>query len=164
MEKKEKTEKAEKAAKKKSIGYYLLIPAVLLGAAGLTAYVKSGVTEFTPSLSTEVIAAYAAGIGLCLFSLGREWKAVKFCAYLAFLYAFLQSICVQATYVANVIVSIDGNSFSAGFLTMAVCSLLAVITAFASTCMQRKVLVCASGKKAQDEDKTMEKKTEKEKA
>lgn len=140
-------EKKEKTTAKKGIGYYLVIPAVLLGAAGLMAYIKSGVTEFTPSLSKEVIAAYAVGIGLCLFSLACEWKTVKFCGYLAFLYAFLQSICVQATYVANVIVSIDGNSFSAGFLMMAVCSLFAVIAAAASACLQKKIPADTSGKK-----------------
>ena len=119
--------------KKVTLERILLALAAILGAVGLFAYRACGVTEFTPTLSADVQAAYCIGIALCLFSLFFSRKPVKFFGYLALLYAFIQSIAVQATYVTNVFVSIDGNSFSFGFLLMAAVSLLAVIAALAAT-------------------------------
>lgn len=115
----------------------LLLLAAVLSAAGMAAYMKSGVTEFTPELSCEALTAYGIGILLCVFSLFREFKVLKFIGYLALFYACLESICVQATYIANVVVSIDGNTFSKGFLATAICSLLGAILALLSVLFQR---------------------------
>ena len=108
--------------------------AILCGAVGLYGYTVCGVNpQFDLKLAPDVLWAYGIGIALCLVSLFYSRKPLKFFGYLALLYAFVQSIAVQATYVTNVFVSIDGNSFSTDFLLMAICSLLAVILALAGT-------------------------------
>ncbi len=112
---------------------FMLI-ALALGVVGLLAYIRSGVTEFTPSLSREALIGFGIGVGLSFISLFLNWKALRFCAYLALLYALLKSVSVQATYIVNVFVSIDGNSFSPGFLLTAVGTLLAAVAALIAAC------------------------------
>ena len=119
--------------KKVTLERCLLLLAAVLAVVGLFAYRACGVTEFTPTLSTDVQAAYCIGAAICLISLFFSRKPIKFFGFLALLYALVQGIAVQATYVTNVLVSIDGNSFSAAFLLMAIASLLAVIAALAAT-------------------------------
>ena len=111
-----------------------MIAAFVLGAVGLIAYIKSGVTEFTPTLSNAALIGFGAGIVLSLVSLFLNWKALRFIAYLALLYALLKSVSVQATYIVNVFVSIDGNSFTAGFLLTAIATLLAAVAALIAAC------------------------------
>ena len=123
---------------RRSAGYWLLLPAIGFGAVGMAAYMKYGITEFTPSLSKSAVVAFALGIILCAFSLVKEYKVVKFLGYLALLYAWIESLCVQATYIANVFVSIDGNSFSAGFLTTVICSLIGAIAALLSVILDKR--------------------------
>ena len=117
----------------------MLALAALCGAVGLYAYTICGVNpQFDLKLGADILAAYGIGIVLCLVSLFFSRKPVKFFGFLALLYAFVQSIAVQATYVTNVFVSIDGNSFSPEFLTMAIASLLAVTAALAATILSAK--------------------------
>ncbi len=112
----------------------LMIIALVLGVVGLLAYIKSGVTEFTPTLSRAALIGFGVGIGLSFISLFLNWKALRFCAYLALLYALLKSVSVQATYIVNVFVSIDGNSFSLGFLLTASATLIAAVIALIAAC------------------------------
>lgn len=123
---------------RRSTGYWLLLPAIGFGAVGMAAYMKYGVTEFTPELSQSAVIAFGLGILLCVFSLIKEYKVVKFLGYLAFLYAWIESLCAQATYIANVFVSIDGNSFSVGFLATVICSLLGAVAALFSVILDKK--------------------------
>ena len=119
--------------KKVTLERCLLSMAAVFAVIGLFAYRACGIPEFTPTLSTDVQAAYCIGAAICLVSLFFSRKPVKFFGFLALLYALAQGIAVQATYVVNVLVSIDGNSFSSSFLLMAIASLIAVIAALAAT-------------------------------
>lgn len=117
----------------RGLGDILCLPAILCGLAAFILYRKNGVSEFAPELSTQAIGWLIAGIAICAASLLIRVKAVRFIAYLAILYAFMGFINSQVTYIANVFVSIDGNTFSAGFLATAVCWILsAVITLIAA--------------------------------
>lgn len=122
---------------RRSTGYWMLLPAIGFGAVGMAAYMKYGITEFTPALSKSAVAAFVLGILFCAFSLVREYKVIKFLGYLAFLYAWIESLCAQATYIANVFVSIDGNSFSPGFLVTVICSLLGAVAALLSVILDK---------------------------
>ena len=117
-------------------GRSLLIPAIACAVAGLAAYAQSGITEFTTSLAADAIAGYGIGIVLCVIGLFWNTKAVKCLGYVALLYGALKAIAVQGTYIVNVLVSIDGTSFSTGFIVTAAASLAAVILALLATVLR----------------------------
>lgn len=116
----------------------MLVLAAAFGIAGLMAYRSCGITEFTPKLYSDVQQAYIIGAVICIVSVFFSRKPVKFFGYLALLYAFVRAIAVQATYVTNVLVSIDGNSFSTIFIVMAAASLLSVAAALTATILTAK--------------------------
>lgn len=122
---------------KRGAGYYLALPALVLGILAYALYAKNGITEFNPALSQKAIIAAFVGAGLCAVSLVYERKPVKYLAYLAYLYAFMAFLNSQITYIANVFVSIDGSTFSAGFLLTAISFLLAAITALVSAALTK---------------------------
>ena len=62
-------------------------------------------------------------------------KPVRYVAYLVELYAFLMFVFSQVTYIANVLVSIDGNTFTAGFILTAVFFVAAAILTLVSACL-----------------------------
>ena len=113
----------------KGIGYYLLVPAIACGIAAVLMYRKTGITQFNPELSTAAIVCGWVAVGLCVFSLVLELKPVKYAAYLLFLFAFLAYVKSQITYIANVFVSIDGNTFTGGFIATVVLFLVATVLA-----------------------------------
>ena len=119
-------------------GYYLALPALALGVLAYVFYAKHGITEFNPALSQKAIAAVLAGAALCLVSLFFERKPIKYLAYLAYLYAFMAFLNSQITYIVNVFVSIDGSTFSAGFLLTAVSFLLAMLLALVAAILTKR--------------------------
>lgn len=121
----------------RTLGFFVTVPAILFAVAGLLAYRAYGMTEFTPTLSVEAQAGYIAGIVLCAASLVLEYRPVRFFGYLALLYACLTAVAVQATYIVNVFVSIDGNTFSDGFIMTVAFSVLAWVTALAATVLTK---------------------------
>ena len=121
----------------RTLGFFVTIPAIIFAVAGLLAYRTYGMTEFSPTLSVEAQAGFAAGIVLCTASLVLEYRPVRFFGYLALLYACLTAVAVQATYIVNVFVSIDGNTFSDGFIMTVVFSVLAWVTALAATVLTK---------------------------
>ena len=118
-------------------GYYLALPALALGVLAYVFYAKNGITEFNPSLSQKAIIAVFVGAGLCAVSLVYEWKPIKYLAYLAYLYAFMAFLNSQITYIVNVFVSIDGSTFSTGFLLTAASFVLAMILALVSAILTK---------------------------
>ena len=118
-------------------GYFLALPALLLGVLAYVLYAKNGITEFNPTLSQKAIIAVFVGAGLCAVSLVFAYKPVKYLAYLAYLYAFLAFLNSQITYIVNVFVSIDGSTFSAGFLLTAASFLLAMLLALVSAILTK---------------------------
>ena len=121
----------------RTLGFFVTVPAIVFAVAGLLAYRAYGATEFSPTLSVEAQAGFVAGIVLCAVSLVLEYRPVRFFGYLALLYACLTCMAVQATYIVNVFVSIDGNTFSDGFILTAVLSVLAWVTALAATVLTK---------------------------
>ena len=121
----------------RGVGYYLALPALVFGVLAYVLYAKNGITEFNPSLSQKAIIAVFVGAALCLVSLFFECKPVKYLAYLAYLYAFMAFLNSQITYIVNVFVSIDGSTFSAGFILTAVSFLLAMLLALVAAILTK---------------------------
>lgn len=119
-------------------GFYATVPAIVFAVAGLLAYRAYGITEFSPALSDEAQLGFAAGICLCAVSLVLEYRPVRFFGYLALLYACLTCMTAQATYIVNIFVSIDGTTFSGGFLLTAACSMLAWIAALVAAVLTKQ--------------------------
>ena len=88
----------------------------------------SGVGDMT-MVGVGVSVGGLVGVGLSVIGIVTNWKPVKVLSYLAFFYAFFGFINSQATYVANIFVSIDGTTFSTGFILTAVAFVLAILTA-----------------------------------
>lgn len=114
--------------KSKKAGYYLMIPALVLAVLAFIFYRSSLDTKFG-SLSVSAEITFVIGIVLCALSLVLDYREIKFAAAAVLLYACLDSISSQANYITNVLVSIDGNSFSTGFICASVFSLAAWILA-----------------------------------
>ena len=122
----------------RTIGFYVTIPAIIFGVVGLMCYKTYGVTEFSPKLSVEALGGLTAGIVLCAASLALDFKPVRFFGYLALLYGCLNTVTAQITYIVNIFVSIDGTTFSQGFILTVVFSALAWITALVAAILTRQ--------------------------
>ena len=105
-----------------------MLPALVFAVLALIFYLNSVDTKFgSVSMSAEI--TFIIGIVLCALSLFLDFREIKFAACAVLLYACLDSISSQANYITNVLVSIDGNSFSTGFICAGIFSLLAWILA-----------------------------------
>lgn len=109
--------------KSRKIGYYFTLPAFVFAILGLTFYQKGYNLQFGV-ISKEAVAVYIAGIIVCAVAFFADFKEIKFISLCLLFYAFLISLTSQANYITNVLVSIDGNSFTADFLCGAVFGLL----------------------------------------
>lgn len=117
----------QKFFQKKGVGFYLAIPAFVFALLALIYYNKTGVTEFNPTLSKSAIACLWISMGLTLVSLALDFKPVRYLAYLVCLYGFFGYIASQATFIVNVFVAIDGNTFGSGFIATVVFFVLAFV-------------------------------------
>ena len=90
--------------KTRGVGYYLTIPGLVLGIVALIMYNQTGVTSFSPALNQNAIICLSVGISLCAL----------------YLYS-------QVTYITNVFVAIDGNTFTADFIVTFVSFILAFV-------------------------------------
>ena len=115
--------------KNRGASLWLALIAILLGAAAYFLYAKYGITEFSPALNKSAVIAVWVGVGLSVIGIVTNWKPVKVLSYLAFFHAFFGFINSQATYVANIFVSIDGTTFSLGFILTAAAFFLAIVVA-----------------------------------
>ena len=130
-------EKVKNYFSTRTIGFYVMIPAILFAVAGLLAYRAYGITEFSPELSNEAQLGFAVGIALGVVSLALEYRPLRFFGYLALLYGCLTCMTAQATYIVNIFVSIDGTTFSDGFIMTAAFSVLAWVTALVATILTK---------------------------
>ena len=121
----------------RTLGFFVTVPAIAFAVAALLAYRAYGVTEFSPTLSNEAQIGFVAGIVLCAVSLVLEYRPVRFFGYLSLLYACLTCVTVQVTYIVNIFVSIDGNTFSDGFIMTVAFSVLAWLTALVATVLTK---------------------------
>ena len=121
--------------KARGIGTYVTLLAVIFTVAAALSYQENGVTEFSPSLDAAVVTACGVAAALFLLSLILNVKPIRYAGYLAALYAFMKYIATQVTYLANVLVSIDGTTISGGmkktlffFAAAILCGLIGAIT------------------------------------
>ena len=108
-----------------------------LSAAMFVTYIVSGRTTFTPALSTKVLYLSAGSMVLAALLMVFPVKMGKYALYLLDLLAWLEMLVYQASYISNVVVGIDGNLFSIGFLATVFCGLAAWITALIAAVRQK---------------------------
>ena len=121
--------------RERSLGFYIAFPAMAIALVTIFLYKKIGVTVFSPTLNKETILFLILGISCVAVSLVMSFipcryvkmftKLVHFAAYLMCLYAFLMFVYSQINFIANVLVAIDGNSFSGEFILTMVFYILA---------------------------------------
>ena len=126
--------------KSKKAGYYLMIPALVLSVLAFIFYKNSVDTKFG-SVSQAAVTTFIIGIVLCALSLILDYREIKFAACAVLFYACLDSISSQANYITNVVVSIDGNSFSTGFICASIFSVLTWIIALIASKMTADRLI-----------------------
>ena len=133
----------------KGVGYYVTLVALVTAIISLVLYNNNGITKFNAKLNTTAIVCLWIAIALLACSMVFEFKQVKYCAYFACLFGFFGFIQSQATYIANVFVAIDGNSFSGGFIATTVFFVLAVVFSLLSAVLKNWK---PWGKKTSEED------------
>ena len=116
-------------------GFYCMAAALVLAGAGSLCYVHGVDTRFG-SVSDTVILLFMAGFILCGLALISDLRELRFAAAAVLLWAALEAITSQVNYITNVLVGIDGNSFSALFLGGCILPVLAMIAALAAAIMQ----------------------------
>ena len=109
-------------------GFYCIIAALLLAGAGSLCYVNGVDTRFGAVSDTAVL-AFMAGFILCGLALISDLRELRFAAAAVLLWAGLAAITSQVNYITNVLVGIDGNSFTGLFLGGCILPILAFIAA-----------------------------------
>ncbi len=116
---------------------HLAVTALVLTVVMLVSYCLTGRSTFTPVLSAKVLVMLGGCILLdAVFSL-LEVKLGKFAMYLLGLWTWLEFLLSQLSYISNVLVGIDGNQLSIGFLLTTISGLLAWIAALLSAVRQK---------------------------
>ncbi|MGN0754951.1 MAG: hypothetical protein ACI4ME_10890 [Aristaeellaceae bacterium] len=136
---------------KRSIPFALMLVAAACTAAMLVTYALTGVNTFTPVLSEKVMALESVCAVLCVLLALFEIKNAKYGLYLISLWAWLEYLFYNASYMSNVVVGIDGNQFSVGFLLTVIFGLLAWGCTLFSAILQKQELgwhMAAEGKEA----------------
>lgn len=118
-------DKIKKFILTRGLGYFFSVPALLFAILGMVYYCDNGVTMFNVDLSTASVVAFALGIAVCVIGFIIDFKPIKFLSSLFLLFAFADCISYQGNYIVNVLVGIDGNSFTSEFILTAVFSGLA---------------------------------------
>ena len=125
------------ASGKRGLSFAFLAASLLCSIATLGAYLRFGSTSFTPVLSGAVIGLLGACAALSALLCVFEIKIGKYMLYLLGLLAWLKLLVYNAAYISNVLVGIDGNRFTPGFLLAAGAGLLAWALALASAILQK---------------------------
>ncbi|MGN0793595.1 MAG: hypothetical protein ACI4MG_03875 [Aristaeellaceae bacterium] len=136
---------------RRNITFVLMLLAAAFAIAMLTAYRLTGVNTFTPTLSTKVIVMESVCGALCLLLAFFEIKNAKYALYLISLWAWLEYLFYNASYMSNVMVGIDGNQFSPGFLLTTAFGLLSWVCTLSSAILQKQELgwhITPDGKEA----------------
>lgn len=113
----------------KGLSDIFLLIALITTIAGLIGYVLTGITIFQTKLYNSVIVSLSVLLVLEILFLVFNSKMGKYACFVLSIYSLISYIGSQATYLANILVSIDGSTFSAGFIL----TILALILTFATT-------------------------------
>ena len=125
------------ASGKRGVSFYLLIASLVFTLVMLISYSRTGTNTFTPVLSQKVISRIWVCVALSALLAVWEIKNGKYILYLLSFWTWLEFLVYNASYISNVMVGIDGNLFSIGFLLTAVSGLLAWGLALASAILQK---------------------------
>lgn len=135
----------KETSKKRGLSFYFTVASFVFCAAMLFAYKLTGITTFTAELSEKVIAILCVCLTLsALFSV-FEIKSGKYILYLFCLWGWLEYLVSEASYISNVFVSIDGNSFSPSFILTVIFGLFGWVTALISAIAQKREIGSAKG-------------------
>ena len=122
---------------KRRLPFIFAIAAEAFLIAAFILYIAAGKNTFTPVLSSKVITmmwiSMILGMILCVF----EIKILKHALFLLTFWTWLEYIFDQMSYISNVLVGIDGNSFHIGFIGTILCGLMAWVCALLSANMQK---------------------------
>ncbi|MGN1021385.1 MAG: hypothetical protein ACI4O7_13560 [Aristaeellaceae bacterium] len=127
-----------RVTEKRGVSFWFLIASLACSLTMLAAYTQTGTNTFTPVLSGKVLAMMKACIALGAAMAVVEIKNGKYLLYLLFFWTWLEFLVYNASYIANVLVGIDGNLFSAGFLLTAGAGLLGWALTLVSAIVQKR--------------------------
>lgn len=130
-------------------GFYITSAALVCQILSIIFYAVFGVSEYNPDLLVVPFVMSGLVIMIDIASLILGWKLMKQISFLLSLYALIAYFGSQVNYIANVLVSIDGSTFSVSFVFTALFFLLAGVGHFVSVFFD--TLVLENGFKILDE-------------
>ena len=122
---------------RRDASFFLSALSLAMTVAMLIAYALTGTSTFTPVLSGKVLTLLGVWTALGAVFTAFEVKLGKYAMYLLGLWTWLEFLFYQASYISNVLVGIDGNQFSTGFLLAAAFGLLGWGCALLSAILQK---------------------------
>lgn len=102
--------------KKQSLSFYFLIGSILSLILQIIFYATSGINRFAVSYNSLVFIMSSIAIALGVVSIIFKHILIEEVMFLFTLYSFIAFIGSQANYLANLLVSIDDSTISAGFV------------------------------------------------
>ncbi|MGN0815031.1 MAG: hypothetical protein ACI4MH_07355 [Candidatus Coproplasma sp.] len=130
--------------KRRGLSFVFTISAAVFIIATLITYSATGITSFTPVLSSKVITIFSVALALIVLFALFEIKVGKYAAYLVCFWAWLEYVISEMPYISNVLVAIDGNSFSASFIVTVILGMLSWICILVAAIVQRGEIGSAS--------------------
>lgn len=110
----------------KSVHFYLMLGAFACTLIGLVFYLSiDGTSAYLKEISDTAVALYVLGFVLTLAVLFAPFKIAYILVFCITLCAPLVYLTSQASFIVNVFVAIDGQSFSAAFILAALFPLIA---------------------------------------
>lgn len=123
---------------KRGLSFLFSVASLVFAVVTLILYVNTGIDEFTTSLSAKFIALLIVFCVLAVIFSVCEIKLGKYAMYLVGFWAWLEYIISQVNYLANILVSIDGSTFSAAFICTVLFGALAWVCALVSAILQKQ--------------------------
>lgn len=121
----------------KNLSNLFSLIAAILSLVSLIVYLNTGVSEFVSKLSIATIVSLSIAFALlCVFTI-FESKVGKYVCYTLILFAFIEFIGNQINLIANVLTSIDGNTWPTTFLVCTITLLISFILALISGIMAK---------------------------
>ena len=125
--------------KGRKVNFYLYILAFIFAIVSIILYVNSGVNEFSTSLNSLSLAFTILGIiSFVPLLFIKKVKIIYYLPYLFLLFGFLEYLVSQARYIANILVSIDGTTFSSAFITTVVMYLISIVLSLVAALLTKE--------------------------
>lgn len=131
----------------KSVHFYLTLAAAVCTIIGLFLYLSiDGTSAYLKEISDTAVALYAVGFALTLVVLLVPFKMAYILVFCITLCAPLVYLTSQASFIVNVFVAIDGQSFSAAFILAALFPLISAGLIMASCVLVKEPALFAENK------------------